>query len=183
MKRTAFDAGLPWDLSSYIGRMDVCVRDHMTQNELHHFHLQLCSCDNIDTAKYMLSMRICERIGKFPRLSSFQLEQYGIHLRFTDSVTSVQTTLPCTHNISVLFPKRSRTFTTLAEASQTSAFSSKFCTRPRQGALCVCVRTSLVHEIRGSQPNCRRLDRTASFAYMHQFSLQGSGACCWSTGR
>ena len=92
MKSKAFDAGLPWDLSSYIIRMDVYVRDHLTQNELHHFHLQLCPRDNIDTAKYLLSMQIC--VGKFPRLSSFQLEQYGTHLRFTDSVTSVQTLAP-----------------------------------------------------------------------------------------
>ena len=96
MKRKAFDAGLPLDLSNYIIRMDVYVRDHLTQNELHHFHLQLCSRDNIDTAKYMLSMQIWERIGRFPKLSSFQLEQYGTHLRFrfTDSVTSLQTLAP-----------------------------------------------------------------------------------------
>ena len=94
MKCKAFDAGLPWDLSSYIIRMDVYVRDHLTQNELHHFHLQLCPRDNIDTAKYLLSMQIWERIGKFPKLSGFQLEQYGTHLRFTDSDTSVQTLAP-----------------------------------------------------------------------------------------
>ena len=90
MKCKAFDAGLPWDLSSYIIRMDVYVRDHLTQNELHHFHLQLCPRDNID----MLSMQLWERISKFPKLSSFPLEQYGTHLRFTDSVTSVQTLAP-----------------------------------------------------------------------------------------
>ena len=94
MKRKAFGARLPWDLSSYIIRVDVYVQDHLTQNELHHFHLQLCPRDNIDTAKYLFSMQIWERINKFPKLSSFQLEQYGTHLRFTDSVTSVQTLAP-----------------------------------------------------------------------------------------
>ena len=46
--------------------------------------------------------------------------------------------------------------------------------------VCVCVCISLGHEIRGSQPNCCRLVRTVSFVVMHQLSLQGSGACCWS---
>ena len=94
MKRKAVDAGLPRDLTDYIVRMDVYVRDHLAQNELHHFHLQPCSRDSIDAAKYMLSMQIWERIGRFPKLSSFQLGQYGTHLRYTDSVTSVQTLAP-----------------------------------------------------------------------------------------
>ena len=42
----------------------------------------------------MLSMQIWERIGRFPKLSTFQLEQFGRHLRFTDPVTSVMTRAP-----------------------------------------------------------------------------------------
>ena len=34
MKRKAFDAGLPWDMTDYIIRMDVYVRDYLTRNEL-----------------------------------------------------------------------------------------------------------------------------------------------------
>ena len=44
-------------------------------------------------------------------------------------------------------------------------------TRPRQGALCVC--TSLVHEIRGSQPISCCLDRFDSFVPIYPFSLAG----------
>ena len=63
-------------------------------NELQLFHLQLHPRDSIDTAKYMLSMQLWERHGKFPKLSSFQLEQSGKRLRFTDPVTSAQTLTP-----------------------------------------------------------------------------------------
>ena len=86
MKRKAFDAGLPWDLHSYIIRMQVYVRDQLTENELQLFHLQLRPRDSIDTAKYMLSMQMWKRLGKCPKLSSFQLEQSGKRLRFTDLV-------------------------------------------------------------------------------------------------
>ena len=71
----------------YIIRMQVYVRDQLTKNELQLFHLQLQPRDSIDTAKYMLSMQMWERHGKFPKLSSFQLEQSGKRLRFTDPVT------------------------------------------------------------------------------------------------
>ena len=53
----AVDAGLPWDLTDCIG-----------------------SRDSIDTAKYMFNMQIWERIGSFPKLSSFQLEKYDTHI-------------------------------------------------------------------------------------------------------
>ena len=89
MKRKAFDAGLPWDLHSYIIRMQVYVRDQLTENELQLFQLQLRPRDSIDTAKYMLSMQMWERLGKFPKLSSFQLEQSGKRLRFTDPVQTL----------------------------------------------------------------------------------------------
>ena len=78
-----------------------------------------------------------------------------------------------------LFPKGARNFA-LPKQLQIIAFSCRCCMRPRQEVLCVCVCTSLGHEIRGSQPNCCRLVRTVSFVVMHQLSLQGSGACCWS---
>eukprot|EP00439_Symbiodinium_sp_Y106_P014113 s5250_g2.t1 len=96
MKRKAFefDAGLPWDLHGYIIRMQIYVRDQLTKNELQLFHLQLHPRDSIDTAKYMLSMQLWERHGKFPKLSSFQLEQSGKRLRFTDPVTSAQMLTP-----------------------------------------------------------------------------------------
>ena len=88
MTRKAFDAGLSWETGNYIIRMDVSICDYATWNEPHRFHLQLCSHDNIDTAKYLLSMQIWERFGRFPKPSTFQLER---HLRFTDPVTSVET--------------------------------------------------------------------------------------------
>eukprot|EP00439_Symbiodinium_sp_Y106_P067747 s1773_g11.t1 len=94
MKRKAFDAGLPWDLHSYIIRMQVYVRDQLTENELQLFHLQLQPRDSIDTAKYMLSMQMWECLGNFPKLSSFQSEQSGKRLRFTGPVTSVHTLTP-----------------------------------------------------------------------------------------
>ena len=74
--------------------MDVYIRDHLIQYELHHFHLQLCSRDNIDIAKYMLIIQIWERIGQFSKFSSFQLEQYGIYLYFIDSGISIQILAP-----------------------------------------------------------------------------------------
>ena len=89
MKRKAFDAGLSWDTGNYIIRRDVGVCDYVTWNEPHRFHLQLCSHDNIDTAKYLLSMQIWERFGRFPKPSTFQLEQRGSHLRFTDRVEAL----------------------------------------------------------------------------------------------
>ena len=91
MKRKAFDVGLSWDTGNYIIRKDVSACDYVTWNEPHLFHLQLCSHDNIDAAKYMLSMQIWERFGRFPKPSTFQLEQHGHHLRFIDPVTSVET--------------------------------------------------------------------------------------------
>ena len=94
MKRKELDAGLPWDLHGYIIRMQVYVRDQLTKNELQLFHLQLHPRDSIDAAKYMLSMQLWERRGKFPKLSSFQLEQSGKRLRFSDPVTSAQMLTP-----------------------------------------------------------------------------------------
>ena len=191
MKRKAFDAGLPWDLSNYIIRMDVYVRDHLTQNELHHFHLQLCSRDNIDTAKYMLSMQIWERIGRFPKLSSFQLKTiwhtfaFSFHrlcyqppspgtgtFRSHPGVAYMNLTRSHTHNMRVSFPKGARASLPFAAALQTIAISSTSCTRPRPGP-CVCVCTSLVQEIRGSQPIRCCLDRFDSFVPTYQFSLAG----------
>ena len=37
---------------------------------------------------------IWERFGRFPKLSTFKLQQHGRHLRFTDPVTSVETLAP-----------------------------------------------------------------------------------------
>eukprot|EP00439_Symbiodinium_sp_Y106_P039946 s5971_g4.t2 len=61
--------------------MQVYVRDQWTKNELQLFHLQLQPRDSIDAAKYMLSMQMWERYGKFPKLSSFQLEQNAVDPR------------------------------------------------------------------------------------------------------
>ena len=60
-------------IHGYIIHMQVYVRDQLTKNELQLFHLQLQPRDSIDTDKYMLSMQMWERHGKFPKLYSFQL--------------------------------------------------------------------------------------------------------------
>ena len=93
MKRKASDAGLPWD-TGYVIRMDVFVNDYITGNEPHTFHLQLSPRDSIDTAKYLLSMQIWERFGRFPEPATFQLHQRVEHLRFTTSVMCAATLVP-----------------------------------------------------------------------------------------
>lgn len=58
-KRTALDAGLSWDMTGCIIRMEVQVQDiRLTRNEIQYYHLQLCSWDNVDKAKYLLSTQI-----------------------------------------------------------------------------------------------------------------------------
>ena len=91
MKRKVFDAGLTCDLTNYIIRMEVRVCDHITCDEQNYFHLQRSYNDNIDTTKYMFRMQFWERFGRFPKPSTFQLEQHGRHLRFTDPVASAKT--------------------------------------------------------------------------------------------
>ena len=77
-----------------------------------------------------------------------------------------------------LIPKRARNFALLKRCKLSHSVADVACAPDKDPCLCVC--TSLVHETRGSQPNCCRLDRTVSFVVMLQLSLQGSGACCWS---
>ena len=77
-----------------------------------------------------------------------------------------------------LFPKGARNFGLPKHCKLSHSVADVACAPDKGSSVCVC--TSLGHEIRGSQPNCCRLVRTVSFVVMHQLSLQGSGACCWS---
>eukprot|EP00439_Symbiodinium_sp_Y106_P004537 s11383_g1.t1 len=92
MKRKAFDAGLPWELSpGYVFRMRIEICDRLTGYEPVTVDVQLSCGDIVDTAKYLVSLRLYEQFGRFPKLSTFQLVQNGRHLSFTAPVTTADT--------------------------------------------------------------------------------------------
>ena len=90
MKRKAFDAGLPWELSpGYVFRMRIEICDRLTGYEPVTVDLQLSCGDIVDNAKYLVSLRLYEQFGRFPKLCTFQLVQR--HLSFTAPVTTADT--------------------------------------------------------------------------------------------
>ena len=92
MKRKAFDAGLPWELSpGYVFRMRIEICDRLTGYEPVTVDVQLRCGDIVDNAKYLVSLRLYEQFGRFPKLSTFQLVQNGRHLSFTAPVTTADT--------------------------------------------------------------------------------------------
>ena len=92
MKRKAFDAGLPWELSpGYVFRMRIEICDRLTGYEPVIVDVQLRCGDIVDNAKYLVSLRLYEQFGIFPKLSTFQLVQNGRRLSFTAPVTTADT--------------------------------------------------------------------------------------------
>ena len=67
MKRKAFDAGLPWELSpGYVFRMRIEICDRLTGYEPVTVDVQLRCGDIVDNAKYLVSLRLYEQFGIFP---------------------------------------------------------------------------------------------------------------------
>ncbi|CAE7264827.1 unnamed protein product [Symbiodinium sp. CCMP2592] len=99
-KRKAGEANLPWDTPPrYIFRMQVVVTDRLTSYKTIMLDLQLSCRDIIDQAKYLVSQRLFELVGHFPKLSSFQLVQDGRNLliiRGAELRIAFYTVLSCT---------------------------------------------------------------------------------------
>ena len=67
MKRKAFDAGLPWELSpGYVFRMRIEICDRLTGYEPVNVDIQLSCGDIVDNAKYLVSLRLYEAVRTFP---------------------------------------------------------------------------------------------------------------------
>ncbi len=93
MKRTADQAGLPD--SSHRLRLTVMVPpDKVTDNRAMSFFVDCDTTFTVDNVKWTLLTQIYSTTGKAARISSFQLQQEGQHLPYTQQITCLKSLSP-----------------------------------------------------------------------------------------
>ena len=93
MKRTADEAALSMVPQRF--RVNVFVPpEPLTNNQEMHFQLHCDSTSTVDSVKRTLVHQMYTTLGQCPRISSFQLQQGGRQMAFTQSITTLSTLLP-----------------------------------------------------------------------------------------
>eukprot|EP00439_Symbiodinium_sp_Y106_P001858 s3675_g1.t1 len=93
MKRTADQAGLP-DTSHRLRLAVVVPPDKVPDDRTMTFFVDCDTTFTVDNVKWTLLNQIYATTGKAPRISSFQLQQEGKHLPYTQQITCIKSLSP-----------------------------------------------------------------------------------------
>ena len=93
MKRTADQAGLP-DTSHRLRLAVVVPPDKVTDDRTMSFLVDCDTTFTVDNVKWALLNQIYATTGRAPRISSFQLQQEGKHLPYTQQITCTKSLSP-----------------------------------------------------------------------------------------